>query len=101
MPFSKRSMIEQNRSAILGWGIGLGDPPLARFVGLDLDSELVRRAVALSQGATIRGRKDWPRRYALSAALALLGHPLVSDAGGLMKEQIDALTQGTGFSFGI
>ena len=34
------------------------------------------------------------------AALAVLEHPLVSDAGGLMKEQLDALTHGSGFSFG-
>jgi hypothetical protein len=99
-PFSKASMIEQNRSAILAWGIALGDHRLARFVGLNPDSELVHRAAEFSQGATIRGRKDWPRHYALSSALATLEHPWVSDAGGLMKEQIDALAQGSGFSFG-
>jgi hypothetical protein len=36
----------------------------------------------------------------LSAALALFEHPLISDAAGLMKEQLDALTRGSGFSFG-
>jgi hypothetical protein len=100
VPLSKGSMIEQNQSAIVAWGIALGDHRLARFVGLDPDSELVRRAAAFSQGATIRGREDWPRHYALSAALAILEHPWVSDASGLMKEQIDALAQGSGFSFG-
>lgn len=99
-PFSKGDMIEQNRSAILAWGIALGDHRLARFVGLDPDSEVVLRATAFWQGATIRGREDWPRHYALSAALAVLQHPWVSDAGGLTKEQIDALAQGSGFSFG-
>jgi hypothetical protein len=46
------------------------------------------------------GRSDWPRHFAVSAALAVLGHPAVSDAGGLMKEQLDTLTKGSGFSFG-
>jgi hypothetical protein len=60
----------------------------------------VHRAIALRQGLTLRGREDWARHYALSAALAVLEHPLVSDAGGLMIEQLDALTGGSGFSFG-
>ena len=99
LPFSKESMIEQNQSAILAWGIALGDHRLARFVGLDPDSELVRRAASFSQGTTLRGREDWPQHYATSAALAIIEHPRISDAGGLMKEQLDALTQGSGFSF--
>jgi len=36
----------------------------------------------------------------VSAALAALHHPLVSDAAGVVKEQVDALARGTGFSFG-
>jgi hypothetical protein len=100
MSLSKGSMIEENESAILAWGIALGDHRLARFVGLDPDSELVRRATAISRGTTLRGREDWPRHYVVSAALAVLAHPWVSDAGGLMKEEADALSQGSGFSFG-
>ena len=100
MPFTKGSMTEQNQSAILAWGIALGDHRLAWFVGMDPDSELVRRAAAFSQGTTLRGREDWPRHYAVSAAIAILEHPRLSDAGGLMKEQLDALTLGSGFSFG-
>jgi hypothetical protein len=94
------SAVQHNRAAILAWGIAVGHPRLARFVGLDPDSVLVRSAARLQQGTTLRGREDWPRHYALSAALAVLEHPLVSDAGGLMKEQLDALTLGSGFSFG-
>ena len=93
------SAVQQNRAAILAWGIALGHERLARWVGLDRDAELERQAVALRQGTTLRGREDWPRHYALSAALAVLEHPLVSDAGGLMKEQLDAMTGGSGFSF--
>ncbi len=95
-----KNVIQQNRAAILAWGIAVGHPLLARFVGLDPDSVLVRRAVSLGQVTTLHGREDWPKHYALSAALAVLEHPLVSDAGGLIKEQLDALTGGSGFSFG-
>ncbi|HEX4793207.1 MAG TPA: hypothetical protein VH370_05415 [Humisphaera sp.] len=91
--------VQNNRAAILAWGIAVGDERLARFVGLK-DAELLRQAAALRQGTTLRGRADWSRHYALSAALAVLENPLISDAAGAMKEQLDALTGGSGFSFG-
>jgi hypothetical protein len=96
---ANESAIEQNRAAILAWGIAAGHPKLARYIGLDPDSEVVQRAAALAQGTTLRGHEDWPRHYAVSAALAVLENPLISDSAGLMKEQLDALTQGSGFSF--
>lgn len=94
------TQIDSNRAAIIAWGIAAGHPRLARLAGLDPDSQLVQQAAGFSAGTTLRGREDWSRHYAVSAALAVLGHPLISDAGGLMKEQIDALSGGTGFSFG-
>lgn len=94
------STVEQNRAAILAFGIAVGHGNIARFIGLRPDSALVQNAVAASQRTTLNGREDWPRHYAISAALAVLEHPVVSDAGGLMKEQLDALTHGSGFSFG-
>ena len=94
------SAIEHNRAAILALGIAIGDARLARLVGLERDTALVRQAVLVGGGATLRGREDWAKHYAVSAALAVLEHPVVSDAAGLMKEQLDALTQDTGFSFG-
>lgn len=94
------SAIEVNRAAILALGIAVGDARLARLVGLERDTALVRRAVLVGSAATLRGRSDWSKHYAVSAALAVLEHPFVSDAAGLMKEQLDALTLDTGFSFG-
>ena len=89
-----------NRAAILALGIAVGDARLARLVGLEGDTALVRRAVLVGTGAALRGRDDWSKHYTVSAALAVLEHPFVSDAAGLMKEQLDALAQGSGFSFG-
>jgi hypothetical protein len=94
------SAVQHNRAAILSLGLALGDERLARFVGLNRLNQLVRTGALLRQGTTLRDRGDWSRHFCLSAALAVLEHPLVSDAGGLMKEQLDALTDGSGFSFG-
>ena len=97
---SRASAIDHNRAAILALGIAVGDARLARLVGLEGDTALVRRVVQVGTGAALRGRDDWSKHYTVSAALAVLEHPFVSDAAGLMKEQLDALTQGSGFSFG-
>jgi hypothetical protein len=91
--------IEHNRAAILALGIVVGHERLARLVGLERDTELMRQVAAVRAGTTLRGRDDWSRHFSMSAALAVLEHPFVSDAAGLMKEQLDALTQGSGFSF--
>ena len=97
---TRHSDVEQNRGAILALGIALGHERLARYVGLNRDSELVRQTVSVRSGTTLRGRNDWARHYCLSAALAVVENPFVSDAGGLIKEELDALTHGSGFSFG-
>lgn len=93
------SPADQNRAAILALGIAIGHERLARYAGLDPDGESVRLAVRLRDGTTLRGRKDWPRHFWVSATLAVVENEFLSDAGGLMKEELDALTHGTGFSF--
>jgi hypothetical protein len=94
------SAVRQNRGAMLALGIAIGHDRLARFAELDAKGELVRAASSLRNAATLRGRDDWARHYTLSAALAVLENPFFSDAGGLLKEELDALTRGSGFSFG-
>jgi hypothetical protein len=95
------SAVEQNRAAILALGIAVGHERLARLAGLDRRSELARNAAALRSGAALGGREDWARHFSLSAALTVLGGPLVSEAGGLVKEELDAFVSGgSGFSFG-
>ena len=97
---TKSTAIKENSAAILALGIALGHERLARYAGLDPRSELVRTATSLRPGTTLRGREDWVRHYCLSAALVVVEDPFISDAGGLIKEELDALTQGSGFSFG-
>jgi hypothetical protein len=92
--------VEDNRSALLALGIAIGHDRLARFAGLDRRDEVVQRAMAVGQQATLRGRGDWAKHFCLSGALAVLENPFLSDVGGLLKEEVDALAKGTGFSFG-
>jgi hypothetical protein len=97
---ARPAAVEHNRAAILALGIALGHERLARYAGLERHSELVQAAIAVRAGTTLHGRHDWVRHYCLSAALAVVENSLISDAGGLIKEELDALTHGSGFSFG-
>jgi hypothetical protein len=97
---ARTESVGHNRAAILALGIAIGHDRLARFAGLDRGSELVRAATALRPGTSLRGREDWARHYCLSAALAVVETPFMSDTGGLIKEELDALSRGSGFSFG-
>jgi hypothetical protein len=45
----------------------------------------------------LHGRSDWTRHFWVSAAIAVLSDKAVSDACGLLKEELD--TDGSGFSF--
>lgn len=92
--------VERHRAALVALGVALGHERLARLAGLDENGPLIAQAAALRAGTTVRGREDWARHYTLSAALAVVQSPFASDAGGLIKEELDALTRGTGFSFG-
>jgi hypothetical protein len=90
---------QENRDAILALGIVLGHPRLARSVGERLDGDRSSTAVNLFAGTTLRGRADWSRHFAVSAALTVLSAADPSDAAGLLKEELDA-DGGSGFSFG-
>jgi hypothetical protein len=91
---------DRNRASILALGIALGHERIARYTGLDEDDALVQAAIRLRDGATLRGRGDWSRHHTVSAALAVLRNPLLSDTAGVVKEQLDTLDRGSGFSFG-
>lgn len=91
--------VEHNRAALLALGIALGDERAARLVGLTLDPVLAAALATVRAGTTLDGREDWAKHFTLSAALAILRHPIAADAAGLMKEELDALTHGSGFSF--
>jgi len=89
----------QNRAAILALGIALGHEKIAPLAGLGGDADLVRQASAARGNATLRGREDWPRHYLVSAAFTVLENPFISDSAMLVKEALDTLNGGSGFSF--
>ena len=93
------SAIEPNCAAILALGIVVGHERLSRYAGIDRDDPLVRAAVLLRRGASLHGREDWARHFCISAALAVAENAFVSDFGGLLKEEVDSLAKGSGFSF--
>jgi hypothetical protein len=96
---AKTDPVTENRAAILTLGILLGHHRLESFVGPVTDNKsraLLRQHI---RGVTLRGRDDWKRHFWVSASIALLSSEIVSDAVGLLKEELDAGYGGSGFSF--
>jgi hypothetical protein len=93
-----QSAVHENRAAILALGLLFGHRRLERFVGEVIEDEDRGRARAVGR-LTLRGRRDWPRHFLVSAALTVLSAEAPSDAIGLLKEEFDA-SRGSGFSFG-
>jgi hypothetical protein len=92
------SAVEENRAALLALGIVLGHERVARAVGDKLDEERADVADTLRGGTTLRGRADWTRHFAVSAALTVVSAVAPADAAGLLKEELDS-DGGSGFSF--
>lgn len=97
---SPSDRLAANRSAILALGIAIGDESFAKFARISLEPALIQQLTRIRSGTTLEGREDWPRHFALSAAISVATHPFVSQASGLLKEELDSLTGGSGFSFG-
>ena len=90
----------ENRAAILSLGIALGTITLEPFVG-DMPSDRSRGYVAvIPVRSKLRERGDWSQHFWVSAALTLLANDRMSDALGVLKEELDAGEGGSGFSFG-
>jgi hypothetical protein len=89
---------EENRAAMVALGVVLGHPRLAMILGAGPTGEGAALAARLRDGTTLRGRADWPRHLAVSAALAAIADVAPSDEAGRLKEELDA-DGGSGFSF--
>ena len=75
-----------------------GHPHVATLAGLSVPPDstwLARRQGEL----LLRQRDDWVKHFLVSAGLTQITTALVSDAAGLLKEELDA-GGGSGFSFG-
>lgn len=92
--------VTENRTAILALGIALGHSGIEAFVGDALDYETRAAMPVLLRQSRLRERADWSRHFWVSAALTVLAGDRISDAVGLLKEELDAGPGGSGFSFG-
>ena len=89
----------ENRAAVFALAVLLGHRRIEDFIG-PVTTPQIRRLAAQHVGAvTVRGRSDWTQHFWISAGLALVSAETVSDAAGLLKEELDA-GGGSGFSFG-
>ena len=91
--------VAENRAAIFALGMLMGHPRVEEFLEPILDDVGHRAAQRALRRVDIRGRSDWTKHFCVSAAIALFSHEVVSDAAGLLKEELDADTGGSGFSF--
>lgn len=91
--------VRENRAAILALGVLLGHWRVESLLGQGVHGPSLRQAARSFRGSTLRGREDWTRHFFVSAALAVLATGSVSDAAGLLKEEVDS-AGGSGFSFG-
>jgi hypothetical protein len=89
----------ENRAAVFALAVLLGHRRIEDFIG-PVTTPQIRRLAAQHVGrVTVRGRSDWTQHFWISAGLALVSAETVSDAAGLLKEELDA-GGGSGFSFG-
>ena len=91
--------VEENRAAILALAMLLGHRHVETLVGQVADEELRLSAERHVGSVALRRRTDWSKHFLVSAALALLSNESLSDAAGLLKEELDAGEGGSGFSF--
>lgn len=91
--------VTENRGGIFAMGILLGHRRFEAFLGPVIVNHSSGRAQRALRRVRLRGRSDWTKHFCLSAAICLLSDERVSDAAGLLKEELDAGVGGSGFSF--
>jgi hypothetical protein len=97
---AQRDPIRENQAGILALGMLLGHPRVEEFVGPILAGRDIGNAQRLLDRVVLRDRSDWTKHFCVSAAIVVLSNETVSDAAGLLKEELDAGAGGSGFSFG-
>ena len=89
----------ENRAALVALGILVGDPRVRHFAGFPAQEPIPHFKYPYDRKVTLYGRNDLARHFLVSAALTALTGQELSDAVGLLKEQLDAAQGGSGFSF--
>lgn len=97
--FNGRDPVIENRAAIFSLGMLLGHPRVEEFVGPVYISQSNQAARRILSRVVLCNRSDWAKHFCVAAAIALLSDEVVSDAAGLLKEDLDSGIGGSGFSF--
>ncbi|MHB8865601.1 MAG: hypothetical protein ACYC6N_24760 [Pirellulaceae bacterium] len=92
--------VSENQASILALGIALGMLSLDQYVGNVWEPGTRPLVARIPNRSKLHNRTDWPRHFWVSAALTVMANNRVSDALGLLKEELDAGEGGSGFSFG-
>lgn len=90
---------EQNRAALVALGIQIGDLRVRRFAGFPAREKMTVFEHDFERKTTLHGRNDLARHFLVSAALRALSTRDIGMAMGLLKEKLDAVDGGSGFSF--
>lgn len=90
---------EQNRAALVALGIQIGDRRVRRFAGFPAREKMTTFEYDFDHKTALRGRNDLARHFLVSAALRALSTRDIGMAMGLLKEKLDAVDGGSGFSF--
>lgn len=96
---AERDPVSENRAAIFSLGMLLGHPRVEEFLGPVLAGNENPASRQVLRRVPLRGRSDWTKHFCVSAAITLLSEQVISDAAGLLKEELDSDTGGSGFSF--
>ena len=96
----ERDPMMENQAALLALGILLGHHRVEEFVGPVLAGQDTGNNARLLSRVVLRERSDWTKHFCVSAAIVVISNGTVSDAAGLLKEELDADIGGSGFSFG-
>jgi len=90
--------VRENQAAILAIGLMVGHDRVATLAG-PLSPFVPGEVTEPFRRLPLRGRTDWTRHFAVSAALEVFSNVATSDMVGLLKEEMDAGEGGSGFSF--
>ena len=89
--------VSENQAAILALATVLGHHDVASAGGFERPVDLAALRAKFDR-LSLRGRDDWRKHFLVSAALTQISSTLLSDAAGLLKEELDA-DGPSGFSF--
>lgn len=96
---AERSPLVENQAALFALGILLGHPAIEGLVGPIVADHDFDAAQEVLGRVLLHGHPDWTRHFCVSAVITMLSDQAFRDAIGLLKEELDTDTGGSGFSF--